>query len=89
MLSNTSLTAVNSIVAETHAKAPAVIPVKPVLDLIGERESILLGKAWIPFFTGMTGDLKRLSPENRDSRVKILARKESTNYANQFIQHKG
>ena len=38
-----------------------------------KRESIFLEKAWIPVFTGMTGGLKRLSPENRDSRIKILA----------------
>jgi len=28
----------------------------------------------IPVFTGMTGVLKRLNPENSNSRVKILAR---------------
>jgi len=41
-------------VAEMPANASFVIPVKPVLDLIGERESIFFGKAWIPVFTGMT-----------------------------------
>jgi len=30
------------------------MPVKPVLDLIGERESTFVGKAWIPVSTGMT-----------------------------------
>jgi len=60
-------------VAKTLANALVVLTVKPVLDLIGERESIFFGQVWIPVFTGMTGGHKRLSPENRDSRVKILA----------------
>jgi hypothetical protein len=52
---------VNPNVAEIPANAPFVIPVKPVLDLIGERESIFLVQAWIPFFTGMTGNHKKLT----------------------------
>ena len=55
------------------ANAPFVIPVKPVLDLIGERESRPVPKRWTPVFTGMTGTHKRLGPENSNSRVKILA----------------
>ena len=37
----------------------------------------------------MTGGHKRLSPENRDSRVKSLPSKELANSANEFMQHEG
>jgi hypothetical protein len=58
-----SVVTLNPDVAELPANTPFVIPVKPVLDMIGERESKPIPKRWIPVFTGMTGSPKRLSPE--------------------------
>ena len=64
--------------------APFVIPVKPVLDLIGERESMPVLKRWIPVFTGMTGSHKRLSPENSNSRFKNIAPQVSGKFCQRF-----
>jgi hypothetical protein len=59
--------------AEMPANASIVIPVKPVLDVIGEWESMPVSRRWIPVFTGMTGSHKMLIPENSNNRVRIHA----------------
>ena len=48
------LNVVDLTLAKIPAKVTFVIPVKPVLDLIVERESKDVPRRWIPAFAGMT-----------------------------------